>query len=135
LIDGSVGFHILTIQMARIFDHARKSTLALRQRKRLLLQQLNVGPDLLRASVVERFSTCGKAQCRCHQGGAKHGPFYYLTQCLAVGKMNKFLLKTEDQQQAARQGTEHFRALQEQLEELSQINAELLRRQERLLPE
>jgi hypothetical protein len=30
---------------------------------------------------------------------------------------------------------EHFRLLQEQLEELSQINAQLLRRQERLLPE
>lgn len=48
--------------------------------------------------------------------------------------MNKFLLKTEAQRAAARQGVEHFRALQEQLEELSQINAELLRREERLLP-
>jgi len=121
--------------MARIFGHARKSTLALRQRKRFLLQQAQVPGDLLRASFVERFSTCGKAQCHCHHGGGKHGPFYYLTQCLAVGKMNKFLLKTEVQQEAARAGVEHFRALQEQLEELSQINAELLRRGERLLPE
>ena len=121
--------------MARIFDQSRKSTLALRQRKRFLLQQLNVPPDLLRASVVERFASCGKAQCQCHHGGAKHGPFYYLTQCLAVGKMNKFLLKTPDQQKDARQGVEHFRALQDQVEELSQINAELLRRQERLSPE
>ena len=121
--------------MARIFEHTRKSTLALRQRKRFLLQQLSIPADLLRASVVERFSTCGKAQCHCHHGGGKHGPFYYLTQCLAVGKMNKFLLKTEALQQAARQGAEHFRALQEQLEELSQINAELLRREERLSPE
>ena len=121
--------------MARIFDHARKSTLALRQRKHFLLRQLQVPADLLRASVVERFARCGKAQCQCHRGGAKHGPFYYLTQCLAVGKMNKFLLKTAGQQAAARQGAEHFRALQEQLEELSQINAELLRREERLLPD
>ena len=120
--------------MARIFDHARKSTLALRHRKGLLLQQLRVCPDILRASVVERFSTCGKARCHCHHGGARHGPFYYLTQCLAVGKMNKFLLKSEAQQQSARQGAEHFRALQEQIEELSQINAELLRREEGLLP-
>jgi len=120
--------------MARIFNHARKSTLALRQRKGFLLQQLNVAPDLLRASFVERFALCGKAQCQCHHGGAKHGPFYYLTQCLAVGKMNKFLLKTQAQQDAARQGVEHFRTLQEQIEELSQINAELLRRAERLSP-
>ena len=121
--------------MARIFSHSRKPTLALRQRKAWLLQQVAIPADLLRASVVERFATCGKAQCHCHHGGAKHGPFYHLTQCLAVGKMNKFLLKSENQRQMACSGVAHFRALQEQLEELSQINAELLRREERLLPE
>ena len=117
--------------MARIHNTA-KSTLALRQRKRFLLSQLKIRPDSLRASLVERFSRCGKANCHCHQGGDKHGPFYYLTQCLAVGKINKLFLKTDAQQQAARTGIEHYRQLQEQLEELSQINAELLRREESL---
>ena len=117
--------------MARIFETA-KSTLALRHRKRLLLSQLKILPDCLRASLVERFSQCGKANCHCHHGGDKHGPFYYLTQCLAVGKINKFLLKAPGQQQAAKQAIEHYQRLQEQLEELSQINAELLRREESL---
>ncbi len=117
--------------MARIYDTA-KSTLALRHRKRFLLTQLKIHPDSVRASLVERFSRCGKANCHCHHGGAKHGPFYYLTQCLAVGKVNKFLLKAAPQQQAARRAIEHYRQLQEQLEELSQINAELLRREENL---
>jgi hypothetical protein len=117
--------------MARIHDTA-KSTLALRHRKRFLLSQLQIYPDSLRASLVERFSRCGKTNCACRHGGDKHGPFYYLTQCLAVGKINKFLLKAPAQQQAAKQGIEHFRQLQEQLEELSQINAELLRREENL---
>jgi succinate dehydrogenase/fumarate reductase flavoprotein subunit len=117
--------------MARIYDTAR-STLALRQRKRFLLAQLKLRPDSLRASLVERFSRCGKANCQCHHGGNKHGPFYYLTQCLAVGKVNKFLLKSAAQQQSARDAIAHYRQLQEQLEELSQINAELLRREENL---
>ena len=117
--------------MARIFD-TTKSTLALRHRKRHLLSQLKIRPDSLRASLVERFSRCGKANCRCHHGGDKHGPFYYLTQCLAVSKVNKFLLKSPAQQQSARDAIEHYRLLQEQLEELSQINAELLRREENL---
>jgi hypothetical protein len=117
--------------MARIYD-AAKSTLALRQRKGFLLSQLRIRPDCLRASLVERFSRCGKANCHCHHGGDKHGPFYYLTQCLAVGKINKFLLKAAPQQQAARSAIAHYRQLQEQLEELSQINAELLRREESL---
>jgi len=117
--------------MAKIHDTG-KSTLALRKRKRFLLSQIQVSPDCLRASFVERFSPCGKANCHCHHGGDKHGPFYYLTQCLAVGKINKFLLKTSAQQQAAKEGIEGYRQLQEQLEELSQINAELLRREESL---
>jgi hypothetical protein len=117
--------------MAKIYDTA-KSTLALRQRKRFLLSQLRLWPDFLRASLVERFSRCGKTNCHCHHGGDKHGPFYYLTQCLAVGQINKFFLKTAAQQQAARHAIEHYRHLQEQLEELSQINAQLLRREETL---
>ena len=117
--------------MARIYNTA-KSTLALRQRKRFLLSQINIHPDALRASLVERFSRCGKANCHCHHGGDKHGPFYYLTQCLAVGQINKFLLKAAAQQQAARSAIAHYRQLQEHLEELSQINAQLLRRQENL---
>jgi hypothetical protein len=125
---------ILSLDMARIFDLKHKSTLALRQRKELLLKNLKVHPDLLRASFVERFSKCGKPNCQCHRGGDKHGPFFYLTQCLAVGKINKFLLKGEPQQQQAKAGVDHYRQLQEQLEELSQINSELLRRQEPLMP-
>jgi hypothetical protein len=117
--------------MARIHNTA-KSTLALRQRKRFLLSQLKVNPDSLRASLVERFSRCGKPNCRCHHRGDKHGPFYYLTQCLALGKVNKFLLKEDAQQQTARSAIQHYRQFQEHLEELSQINAQLLRRGEPL---
>jgi hypothetical protein len=125
-------FGILAIDMARIHATKRKSTLALRQRKRWLFSQLQIAPDCLRASLVERFSRCGKPNCHCHHGGHKHGPFHYLTQCLAVGTVNKFLLKTPAEQAVAQAGIERYRQLQEQLEELSQINAELLRRGEPL---
>jgi uncharacterized protein DUF6788 len=117
--------------MARIYSTA-KSTLALRQRKRFLLSQLKIRPDSLRASLVKRFSKCGKSNCHCHHGGDKHGPFYYLTQCLAVGRVNKLFLKSEVQRHAAKNGIDHYQQLQEQLEELSQLNAELLRREEGL---
>lgn len=118
--------------MARIYSLRRKSTLALRQRREFLLKEAIIFPDLLRASYVERFSVCGKQQCRCRHGGPKHGPFYYLTQSLAVGKVNKFLLKSEPQQLRARRGIERYRQLQELMEELSQINTELLRRDDPL---
>jgi hypothetical protein len=79
--------------MAKVHALRRLSTLALRQRRHRLLAQLHLPPHLIRASVVERFTTCGKPHCACAQG-QKHGPFYYLTQCLAVGHIRKFLLKT-----------------------------------------
>jgi hypothetical protein len=113
--------------VAKIFKLRRTSTLALRHRKAALLRQLVVPPDLLRASYVERFTTCGKANCACVQG-QKHGPFYYLTSNLAPGHILKFLLKDQAQQQSAEQGVRHYQAHWERLEELSQINAELLRR-------
>jgi len=117
--------------MATIYPCRSKSTLALRQRRGTLLKRLVVPGALLRASLVERLGTCGRANCCC-QHGQPHGPFYYLTQCLAKGHMQKFLLKTQPQRQQAQQAIAAWQALQEQLEELSQVNAELLRRQEPL---
>lgn len=120
--------------MARVYPLRRKSTLALRQRRRALLGALALPPQAIRASVVERLGTCGKANCACHRG-QKHGPYYYLTQCLAPGHIQKFLLKSAADQQAARAATAAFNGFYEGLEELSQINTELLRRGERLTAE
>lgn len=120
--------------MAKIYNLRRTSTLALRQRKAALLRQLSVPPHFLRASFVERFTTCGKANCACARGH-KHGPFYYLAIGLAPGRVLKFLLKTDAQQQQGRKGVQAYQQLWEGLEELSQINAELLRRGEALASE
>ena len=125
---------ILALIVAKIFTFHRTSTLALRQRKAALLRQLAVPPDLLRASYVERFTTCGKPNCVCAQG-QRHGPFYYLTSNLAPGHVLKFLLKDSAQQQSAQQGVRHYQVHWQRLEELSQINAELLRRGEPLAPQ
>lgn len=119
--------------MAKIYRLRRTSTLALRQRRRHLLQQLAPPPDLLRASYVERFTTCGKAHCACRRG-QRHGPFFYLTANLAPGHILKFLLKTPAQQAAAAHGVRAYQEHWERLEELSQVNAELLRRGEPLGP-
>lgn len=117
--------------MAKIFNLRRKSTLALRQRRDWLLRSLKIPSDLLRASFVERFTTCGKPNCCCAQG-QKHGPFYYLSAGLKAGQVRKFLLSSPDQQALARHGVAAYQAFWEELEELSQINGELLRRNEAL---
>ena len=122
---------ILSLFVAKIYKLRRTSTLALRQRKTSLLRLLSVRPDLLRASYVERFTTCGKPNCACVHGH-RHGPFYYLTANLAPGHITKLLLKTPAAQRAAQNGVQGYQMHWERLEELSQINAELLRRGEPL---
>jgi hypothetical protein len=117
--------------LAKIFNLRRKPTLALRQRREWLLGSLKIPSDLLRASFVERFTTCGKPNCCCAQG-QKHGPFYYLTAGLKAGQVRKFILSSPEQQALARQGVEAYQLFWDELEELSQINGELLRRNEPL---
>jgi hypothetical protein len=125
---------ILHLYVAKIYKLQRTSTLALRRRKAALLRTLAVPPDLLRASYVERFTTCGKSNCVCAQG-QRHGPFFYLTANLAPGHILKLQLKTPPAQQAAQKGVRGYQTHWEHLEELSQVNAELLRRGEPLAPE
>ena len=120
--------------LAKIYRFRRTSTLALRQRKTALRRQLAIPPDFLRASYVERFTTCGKANCACARG-QKHGPFYYLASGLVPGRVLKFLLKTPVQQRQGQEGVAAYQQLWEGLEELSQVNAELLRRGETLTGE
>jgi hypothetical protein len=88
---------------------------------------MSIPASAVRASSVRQFLTCGKKNCRC-QRGRKHGPFQYLVQCLGVGSIRKFLLKTPAQREQARASIAAHSVFQEQLEELSQINTELLRR-------
>ena len=132
MLVSSSGFVFFAMYMAKVFALRRKPTLALRQRKGLLLRLLAQSPRAaLRASYVERFTTCGKPNCRCRLG-SKHGPFYFLTQCLAPGHIQKFLLKSEPQRREAQAGIAQYSRFYDTLEELSQINAELLRRGEPL---
>jgi len=112
----------------------RTSTLALRQRKAHLLRAFELPPQILHASLVERWLKCGKPKCHCHSGGPKHGPFFYLNRCFAKGQMQSLLLKSPTQIDQARQSVTAYAQVQQVLDEISQINHELLRRGEPLQP-
>ena len=97
-----------------------------------LLRSFKLSPDLLHASLVERFLRCGKANCHCHKGGSKHGPFFYLNRCFAKGQMQSLFLKSTAMVDQARQSLDSYARAQQALDEISQINHELLRRGELL---
>ncbi len=121
--------------MSKIQLLHRTSTLALRHRKAHLLHSFELPPEVLHASLVQRYMKCGKRNCHCHTAGAKHGPFFYLNRCFAKGQMQSLLLKTPDQVQQARQSLAAYAQVQERLDQISQINHELLRRGEPLVDE
>ena len=119
--------------MSRIEPLSHTSTLALRQRKARLLRSFQLPPEILHASLVERFMKCGKGNCHCHSSGPKHGPFFYLNRCFAKGQMQSLLLKSPDQVDQARLSLAAYSRVQELLDQISQINHELLRRGESLV--
>lgn len=118
--------------MAKIFRLKDSSTIRLQKRRAALVSNIVVPANLVRASFVKQYLTCGKKNCRCRRG-FKHGPFHYLVQCLDSGKVRKFLLKSEGQKAEARVSIAAHTDFQEKLEELSQINTELLRRGQSLM--
>jgi hypothetical protein len=118
--------------MSKINPLTRLSTLALRRRKAHLVRSFVLPPHLLHASLIERFMKCGKPNCHCHTAESRHGPFYYLNRCFAKGQMQSLLLKTPDQIEQARLSLTAYAQVQEQLDQISQINHELLRRSEPL---
>lgn len=119
--------------MSKIQPLKRTSTLALRQRKAHLLRSFQLSPQILHASLIERFLKCGKATCRCHTGGPKHGPFFYLNRCFAKRQIQSLLLKSPAQIDQARQSVAAYAQALEVLDQISQINHELLRRGEPLV--
>ena len=118
--------------MSKILSLRRTSTLALRQRKAQLLRSFQPPAQLLHASLIERFLKCGTANCHCHTGGPKHGPFFYLNRCFGPGQVQSLLLKSPEQVARARQGVAAYAQALAVLDELSQLNRELLRRGEPL---
>ena len=100
----------------------------LADRRRKLLEQLpRLGP-VLRASLIARFTQCGKAGCKCMQGD-KHGPAYYLTVTYAKGKTRQVYVP-KDLKSLAERWVRNYHHAMTVLEELSRINLELIRLKE-----
>jgi hypothetical protein len=107
---------------------ASRSTQQLTLRRRKLLQQLcGLGP-VLRASLIQRFTQCGKPGCKCMRG-EKHGPAFYLAVSYAKGRTRQIYVP-KDLQPLAEQWVRNYHEALSVLEEISGINLELIRLKE-----
>jgi len=105
---------------------SKAQRLALRRQK--LLQQFSGLGPVLRASLIQRFTQCGRAGCKCMRG-EKHGPAYYLTVSYAKGRTRQVYVPKDLLPLAQRWVGNYHQALSV-LEEISSINLELIRLRE-----
>ncbi len=105
---------------------SRLSELALRQRKQGLAKLPPVA-GILRGSLMERYVTCGNPSCKCARG-ERHGPTWYLSVTLGPGRTTGSIIP-EEKVDEVRSGIEDYHKVKEQLEKISDINRELLRRE------
>lgn len=96
--------------------------LAVRRRK--LVEQLSALGPVLRASLIQRFTQCGRAGCKCMQGH-KHGPSYYLTVSYAKGRTRQVYVP-KDLQPLAEKWVRNYHQAMTMFEEISSINLELI---------
>ena len=93
--------------------------------------------ETLRGSLLERYVTCGNKACKCARG-ERHGPAWYLSVTLGVGKTSSATL-APDQIDRARRWIDNHDTVKEHLEQISSnalstlapINRELLLRERR----
>ncbi|MPZ20562.1 MAG: hypothetical protein GEV06_22000 [Luteitalea sp.] len=106
----------------------RATTRRLAGRRRQLEAQLATLGPVLRASLIERFTQCGKPGCKCMRG-EKHGPATYLTVSYAHGKTRQVYVP-KDLRPVAERWVHNYHHAMTLLEEISSINLELIRRKE-----
>lgn len=108
-------------------DLSRLSLLALRKRREGLTHVLPPLGEILRGSLMERYLTCGNPDCKCARG-ERHGPVWYLSVTLDQSHRAGCTVPA-DQVEQVRRWIENYHRVKEQLEKISEINRELLRRQ------
>ncbi len=107
--------------MARL---SRSRTRALRRERKRLLLELAELSLLVRGSYLERFSTCSRPGCTCHQG-RRHGPRAYLA--VTRNKVQRQVYVPQGQVEAVRAGVKQYHRLLELAQRISTINLELMR--------
>jgi len=97
---------------------------SLRRKRAALLRELAGLSGLLHGSYLERFTTCSRPRCACHQG-RRHGPRAYLI--VYRRKRQRPLYIRRADRAAVRRGLRQHERLAGLVQELTDINIQLLR--------
>jgi hypothetical protein len=107
------------------------SSMALRKRRLQLVRGLPPIEQIVRGSLIETYKRCGRPNCHCVDGPG-HGPKRYLSTIARTGERPRVGYVPNAAHIQVAEFLANFRKLQETLNEICAINAELLRRRESL---
>jgi len=107
------------------------SSAALRKRRRQLVRGLPQIEQILRGSLIETYKRCGRPKCHCIDGPG-HGPKRYLSTIRQTGERPRLCYVPNATHAQVAKFIGNYRKLQQMLNEICAINAELLRRRERI---
>ncbi|WP_371932974.1 DUF6788 family protein [Bradyrhizobium sp. CCGUVB23] len=109
----------------------KASSAALRRRRRKLVRDLPSIEQIVRGSLIETYKRCGRPSCHCIDGPG-HGPKRYLSTIARTGERPRLGYVPNAIYPKVAEFLGNYRTLQEMLNEICAINAELLRRRESL---
>jgi hypothetical protein len=94
-----------------------------RERKQLL-EELSTLSQLLHGSWIERFSTCARKECKCHQG-QRHGPRHYLVINEGGKQYQKYIPNSHVA--TAQAGLKQYKRLQEIVDRITRLNLMIIK--------
>lgn len=92
--------------------------------KSQLLEELSTLSLMLHGSWIERFSTCTRKGCKCHQG-KRHGPRYYLVINKGGRQRQKYI--PQSYMSTAQTGLAQYRRLQEIVDRITELNLMIMK--------
>ena len=97
---------------------------SLRAERRKLLEELSRLSLLIHGSYFERYSTCSRKACACHEG-RRHGPRAYVALRSAGRPAQHYVRRS--QVSAVQRGVEQYQRLLQVVDRITGINLELMR--------
>jgi hypothetical protein len=101
------------------------SVAEIRRARAQLARLLGRRGNIMKGSLAMRATRCGRPGCKCAQG-QKHGPYLYVS--VFRGGRTRSVYVPQHLQGQVRQWVENARQLQDDVAEITWLNAELLRR-------
>ena len=101
--------------------HDAASETRIEQQHQQLSRELVACGPIIRGSLIERFTVCGRPGCRCLKG-KKHGPYLYLS--VFDGKRSRLVYVPQDREPEVRAWVQNYQKLSEILAKLSDLSVQ-----------